>query len=94
MSCQHCGTGHCKVTNLSKKYEVILIDINPELLLPPSELGILETLFNEKRDLVAAEIAAHLDCSYQLVGKRGKITEVKGLVDRPAVLCVPKTLSG
>jgi DNA-binding MarR family transcriptional regulator len=82
MSCPDCGTGHCKVTNLSKKYEAILIDINPELLLPPSELGILETLFNEKRDLVAAEIAADLDCSYQLVGKRGKIMEEKGLVDR------------
>jgi len=32
--------------------------------------------------LMAAEIAADLDCSYQLVGRRGKIMEGKGLVDR------------
>jgi DNA-binding MarR family transcriptional regulator len=56
--------------------------INTELLLPATELGILETLFNENRELAAAEIAADLDCSYQLVGKRGKIMEEKGLVDR------------
>ncbi|OSI35327.1 hypothetical protein [Bradyrhizobium canariense] len=82
MRCPECGTGTCKVTNLSKKYEAILRDVNPELLLPTTELGILETLYGERRDLMAAEIAEDLDCSYQLVGKRGKIMEQKGLVDR------------
>ncbi|TFW53488.1 hypothetical protein CT676_41530 [Bradyrhizobium sp. MOS001] len=82
MRCPECGTGICKVTNLSKKYEAILRDVNPELLLPTTELGILETLYGERRDLMAAEIAEDLDCSYQLVGKRGKIMEQKGLVDR------------
>jgi hypothetical protein len=82
MRCPQCGTGTCKVTNLSKKYEAILSDVNPELLLPSMELGILETLYSERRDLVATEIAEDLDCSYQLVGKRGKIMEQKGLVDR------------
>lgn len=82
MSCPTCRTGTCVVTNLSKRYETILKVIQPELLLPATELGILETLFNEKRELAAAEIAADLDCSYQLVGKRGKIMEGKGLVDR------------
>jgi DNA-binding MarR family transcriptional regulator len=82
MRCPECGTGICKVTNLSKKYEAILRDVNPELLLPSTELGILETLYSERKDLMAAEIAADLDCSYQLVGKRGKIMEQKGLVDR------------
>lgn len=82
MKCPQCGTGTCKVTNLSKKYEAILRDVNPELLLPSTELGILETLHGERRDLMAAEIAEDLDCSYQLVGKRGKIMEQKGLVDR------------
>jgi len=82
MRCPECGTGTCNVTNLSKKYEAILRDVNPELLLPPTELGILETLYSESRDLMAAEIAEDLDCSYQLVGKRGKIMEQKGLVNR------------
>ncbi|MGJ4933687.1 BRcat domain-containing protein [Bradyrhizobium sp. HKCCYLRH3083] len=82
MRCPECGTGTCKVTNLSKKYETILREVNPELLLPTTELGILETLYGERRDLMAAEIAEDLDCSYQLVGKRGKIMEQKGLVSR------------
>ena len=82
MACPNCREGICQVTNLSKKYEALLKEINPELLLPPSELGILETLYNEDRELAAAEIAADLDCSYQLVGRRGKIMEEKGLVNR------------
>jgi DNA-binding MarR family transcriptional regulator len=82
MSCPSCRTGTCVVTNLSRRYETILQGIQTELLLPATELGILETLFNENRELAAAEIAADLDCSYQLVGKRGKIMEEKGLVDR------------
>jgi DNA-binding MarR family transcriptional regulator len=82
MSCPSCRTGTCVVTNLSRRYENILQRIQTELLLPPTELGILETLYNENRELAAAEIAADLDCSYQLVGKRGKIMEGKGLVDR------------
>ena len=82
MACPGCTDGICQVTNLSKKYESILNEIDPELLLPPLELGILETLFNENRELMAGEIAADLDCSYQLVGRRGKIMEEKGLVDR------------
>lgn len=82
MSCPSCRTGLCTVTNLSRRYEKILEGIQTELLLPPTELGILETLYNEDRELAAAEIAADLDCSYQLVGKRGKIMAEKGLVDR------------
>jgi len=32
--------------------------------------------------MFASDIAADLDCSYQLVGKRGKILAERGLVDR------------
>jgi DNA-binding MarR family transcriptional regulator len=82
MSCPTCREGNCVVINLSRRYEKILESVQTELLLPATELGILETLHNEDRDLAAAEIAADLDCSYQLVGKRGKILAEKGLVNR------------
>ncbi|MNI87218.1 hypothetical protein D3C73_1443980 [compost metagenome] len=59
----------------------MLNEIRPELLLPETELGILETLFVGD-DLGASEIAGELDCSYQLVGKRGKIMADRGLVKR------------
>ncbi|HTS34408.1 MAG TPA: hypothetical protein VMH04_01985, partial [Candidatus Solibacter sp.] len=36
----------------------------------------------EKRPMYAAEIAAELDKSYQLVGKRGKMLSERGLVTR------------
>jgi DNA-binding MarR family transcriptional regulator len=70
------------VINLSKKYEAILAGISPELLLPYTELGILQTLKIEKRAMYASEIASELDRSYQLVGKRGKMLAQRGLVDR------------
>lgn len=83
MLCPACRKGTCTVVNLSRKYEHLLKEISDELLLPPTELGILETLYSEGRNLAAADIAAELDCSYQLVGKRGKIMAGRGLVERP-----------
>ena len=82
MMCPECLVGTCQVTNLSKKYEAILNEIDPELLLPRTELGILQTLRTEKTPMFAAEIAEDLDCSYQLVGKRGKFLDDRGLVKR------------
>ena len=84
MMCPTCKSGTCEVTNLSRKYEAVLGKIKPELLLPETELGILETLFVEN-GIGASEIAGELDCSYQLVGKRGKIMEDRGLVSRKMV---------
>jgi hypothetical protein len=67
-----CKTGICGVTNLSRKYQSLLDAVAPELLLPTTELGILQTLETEKRAMYAGDIASELDKSYQLVGKRGK----------------------
>ena len=72
MQCPSCKSGVCTVTNLSRKYESLLNSVAPQLLLPPTELGILQTLETEKRSMYAGEIAAELDKSYQLVGRRGK----------------------
>lgn len=82
MRCPKCHTGTCQVVNLSKKYESILRSVDPELLLPRTELGILHTLRVEKAPMFARDIAEDLDCSYQLVGKRGKTLAERGLVER------------
>ncbi len=82
MACPNCKEGTCRVINLSKKYEALLADISPELLLPSTELGILRTLKTENRAMNASEIASEMDRSYQLIGKRGKALSQRGLVDR------------
>lgn len=82
MLCPKCRRGTCKVINLSKRYGAVLDSIRSELLLPQIELGTIETLHNAQRDLYAQEIAEELDCSYQLVGRRSKILEERGLIDR------------
>lgn len=82
MKCPSCGQGQCKVVNLSKKYEELLNSISPDLLLPDAELGIMQVLFSESDKLVASQIAAELDCSGQLVGRRGKNLAERDLVER------------
>jgi DNA-binding transcriptional ArsR family regulator len=82
MQCPGCKVGFCRVTNLSRKYESLLKTVAAELLLPPTELGILQTLETENQAMYAVDIAAELDKSYQLVGKRGKILAERGLVKR------------
>src|SRR5262249_36241346 len=82
MQCPSCKSGRCKVVNLSRKYEEILQSIDPELLLPRTELGILQSLYTEGKPLNATEIAEDLDCSYQLVGRRSKMLDDRGLIDR------------
>lgn len=82
MRCPKCQAGTCVLTNLSRKYESLLKSVAPELLLPATELGILQTLKTEKRPMYAGEIAAEMDKSYQLVGKRGRMLAERGLVER------------
>lgn len=82
MKCPTCSKGQCRVVNLSKKYGDMLEAISPELLLPDAELGIMQVLFAEEETLVASQIAAELDCSGQLVGRRGKNLAERDLVER------------
>ena len=56
--------------------------IQDELLLPKTEIGILQTLHSENEPKRPAFVAAELDCSYQLVGKRAVKLEERGLVKR------------
>ncbi|WP_287982058.1 helix-turn-helix domain-containing protein [Acidiphilium sp.] len=82
MLCPSCKKGTCEVINLSRKYERIIQSVNPSLLLPTTELGILETLYTENREMLTSEIAVELDCSYQLIGKRARNLAERGLVTR------------
>ena len=82
MKCPTCGQGTCKVVNLSRKYGDMIEAISPELLLPDTELGIMQILHNEDEALVASQIASELDCSGQLVGRRGKHLAERSLVER------------
>lgn len=84
MLCPVCRSGTCKVINLSRKYEDLIKKVTPESLLPSSELGILKTLHDERRSMFAKEIASELDCSYQLVGKRGRNLAERNLLVRGA----------
>jgi DNA-binding MarR family transcriptional regulator len=70
------------VVNLSRKYAPMLKKVQEELLLPRTELGILQTLHSEDKPKRPAFVAAELDCSYQLVGKRAVRLEERGLVKR------------
>lgn len=82
MRCPDCGEGSCEVINLSRKYEDIIRSVDDSLLLPETELGILQALKAENRGMVAAEIAGELDCSGQLVGRRGRKLFERRLVSR------------
>lgn len=82
MRCPKCSSGQCEVVNLSRKYEDLLNAVDSALLLPETELGILQALHTEERPMVAAEIASELDCSGQLIGRRGRKLFERDLVQR------------
>ena len=82
MRCPVCPAGICVVVNLSRKYAPMLSKVHEELLLPKTELGILHALHSEAEPKRPAFVAAELDCSYQLVGKRAVRLEERGLVKR------------
>jgi DNA-binding MarR family transcriptional regulator len=82
MLCPECKQGTCTLVNISRRYEKFIKSIESENLLPETELGILKTLHDEKKEMYAKELAAQLDCSYQLIGKRGRFLAERSLVTR------------
>jgi len=82
MLCPECQKGTCRIVNLSRKYGDLIGEVSADVLLPRTELGILKALHDERADMFANQIAAELDCSYQLIGKRGRILADKELVER------------
>lgn len=82
MECPKCRQGLVSVVNLSRKYEAEVRKVSEELLLEGTELGILSALNAGDDPLRPKEIAAELDCSYQLVGRRAKGLEERDLILR------------
>jgi hypothetical protein len=82
MLCPLCKKGRCELVNLSRKYEQLIKSVSEENLLPDTELGILKTLHDERKSMFAKEIATQLDCSYQLIGRRGRTLAERDLVTR------------
>jgi len=82
MLCPQCKKGTVCVTNLSRKYAEELRAVEKDLLLPPTELGILQTLHTESHPLRPISIAGELDCSRQLISWRGKKLAERGLIER------------
>lgn len=81
-TCPECGQGTCEVTNISKKYEAFLRQVDEESLLPRTELGIIQTLGHVDGSLYPGEIAGELDVSPQLIGWRGKKLSERDLITR------------
>jgi DNA-binding MarR family transcriptional regulator len=82
MLCPVCHVGTCRVTNISRKYEHLLRDVDEQSLLPATELGILQTLGSQNSAMFAGDIAGELDVSPQLVGWRGRRLAERDLVER------------
>jgi hypothetical protein len=82
MLCPTCKKGTCKIVNLSRKYAELIRTVSQDALLPETDLGILKILNDERQRMFAMQIAEELDCSYQLIGKRGRSLSERELVIR------------
>jgi hypothetical protein len=81
MACPTCKKGTCQVRSLVRVYARELAEADRGAQLPATELGILLTLAASDTGLRPKEIAAELDCSYQLVARRGTQLKQRGLVE-------------
>lgn len=80
--CPECQTGTCAVFSLSDDFEKEVKTLNDETMLPQVELEILESLHEEDTPMKAGEIAALVDVTYQLVGRRTSKLHEMGLVHK------------
>ncbi len=80
--CPECQVGICKVITLGDEFKQEVDLLDEETMLPAIELEILETLNEEAAPMRAGEVAALIDTTYQMVGRRtGKLLDM-GLVDK------------
>lgn len=80
--CPECIDGLCSVVNLSDDFRDEVEALDREIMLEPVELEIVNTLNDEGREMRAGEIAALVDTTHQLIGRRtGKLQDM-GLVKK------------
>lgn len=80
--CPECGDGICSIVNLSDDFKREVESLNQDIMLDPIELEIVTTIFDENDDMRAKEIAALLDTTHQLVGRRTSKLRDMGLVSK------------
>lgn len=80
--CPECSVGTCSVVNLSDDFKREVENLNQEIMLDPVELDIVSTIFEEGTPMRAKEIAALLDTTHQLVGRRTSKLRDLGLVNK------------
>ena len=80
--CSECQTGTCSIVSLSDDFQHEMETLHKDTMLPPIELGILETLNEEGFSMRAGEIATLVDATYQLVGHRTSKLHEMGLVEK------------
>ena len=77
MQCYKCKTGKCRVLAIG----ITLPDDLDKIKLPEIEYDLLKTLSISDKELYASQIAAELDCPYQLVSKRAKKLKELSYID-------------
>lgn len=80
--CPECNEGLCSIVNLSDDFKFEVENLNRDIMLEPLELEIVTTLNDEGYEMRAGEIAALIDTTHQLVGRRTSKLQDLGLVKK------------
>lgn len=80
--CPECKEGTCSVVKLADDFQEEVSRLNKEIMLEPIELEIVTTLNEEGTEMRAGEIAALIDSTHQLVGRRTSKLQDMGLVQK------------
>ncbi|MEO8767434.1 MAG: hypothetical protein ABI363_03715 [Nitrosospira sp.] len=78
--CPECMEGVCSIINLSDDFQDEVNILNKEIMLAPVELEIVTTLNEEGHEMRAGEIAALIDTTHQLIGRRTSKLQDMGLI--------------
>ncbi|WP_279486582.1 hypothetical protein [Aeromonas veronii] len=80
--CPECSDGICSIINLSDDFKEEVAKLDREIMLEPIEIEIVSTLNDEQRRMRAGEIAALIDTTHQLVGRRTSKLQELGLIEK------------
>lgn len=80
--CPECREGVCSVVKLADDFRAEVERLNKEIMLEAIELDIVTTLNDDGGEMRAGEIAALIDATHQLVGRRTSKLQDMGLVQK------------